>query len=322
MGSQNASFLGIGNSTSRDGSMPPSRASDSGMTGGSLSFANGNPHFGSIGHTPNSSIHSQRQSFSGLSGSFPSQPNGSRFTELNQAEVELREKFAGFGFGGDVESGTASQINSNLGPTYSPGHPNYSQGLQLNAGSAMWNDSPKAFQNYDNYTSQAFADQPYFNKGSRFGDRGSVSPAGSDYRRGLNSPKYYSAAGTPPAGSEQIYRPGSRGPRVPQGPIELDRRLQQNIHYAQQQNYLYSHPFHGQYPPQAYDYPSHTYRQSAVPYGYPMPMPPYAPNQVIPTRPAKDQDVGVGVRSVLLEEFRSNSKSTKRYELKVGFYHS
>ena len=47
-------------------------------------------------------------------------------------------------------------------------------------------------------------------------------------------------------------------------------------------------------------------------------MPPYPPTQIIPTRPAKDQDVGVGVRSVLLEEFRSNSKSNKRYELKVS----
>jgi mRNA-binding protein PUF3 len=48
-------------------------------------------------------------------------------------------------------------------------------------------------------------------------------------------------------------------------------------------------------------------------------VPAYPPTQVIPTRPAKDQDVGVGVRSVLLEEFRSNSKSNKRYELKVGY---
>jgi hypothetical protein len=36
---------------------------------------------------------------------------------------------------------------------------------------------------------------------------------------------------------------------------------------------------------------------------------------------AKDQDVGVGVRSVLLEEFRSNSKSNKRYELKDIYNH-
>jgi mRNA-binding protein PUF3 len=178
----------------------------------------------------------------------------------------------------------------------------------------MWNNSPKGFNSYELYSNQPFADQGYFNKAPRFGDRGSVSPAGSDNRRGLNSPKYYSNAGTPPAGSDQIYRPGSRGPRVPQGPSELDRRLQ-SIQFAQQA-YMYGSHFQGQYP-HAYDYPPQAFRQV---YGYPMPMPPYPPVQVVPTRPAKDQDVGVGVRSLLLEEFRSNSKSNKRYELKANIH--
>jgi mRNA-binding protein PUF3 len=305
MGPHNTAFLGIGGSASRDGSMPPSRASDSGLNGGGLTFGNGNPSFGSIGHTPNSSIHSQRPSFS---GSYPAQSNGSRYTE--HSEAELREKFSGLGFGGEVETASASQINN---PSYSPSHGNYAQSnYQLNGGSAMWNESSnnsKGYHNHDSFANQPFADQPYFNKASRF-ERGSISPAGSDYRRGLNSPKYYS--GTPP--SEQIYRPGSRGPRMAQGPGELDRRLQ-NIHFAQQQNY-FPPQFQGQYPPHAYEYPPPNFRQGSAPYGY-MQVPVYAPAQVVPTRPAKDQDVGVGVRSVLLEEFRSNSKSSKRYELKV-----
>jgi mRNA-binding protein PUF3 len=95
----------------------------------------------------------------------------------------------------------------------------------------------------------------------------------------------------------------------------LDRRLQ-NIHIAQQA-YMYGGHFQGQYPPHVYDFPPQNFRQAQ--YGYQIPMPAYPPTQVIPTRPAKDQDVGVGVRSVLLEEFRSNSKSNKRYELKVGY---
>jgi len=283
-----------------------------------MSFANGNPPFGSIGHhTPSSSIHSQRPSISGPSNSFPSQTNGSRY-DLSQSEVELSKEFAGFGFGRDTEQ---SQVN-NHGTSYSPNHPNTAQqGYSFSGGAAsgMWGEGPKAFNNYEPYANQPFADQAYFNKAPRFVERGTVSPAGSDYRRGLNSPKYYSTAGTPPSGSDQIYRPSSRGPRAPQGPSELDRRLQ-NIHFAQQaQAYMYGNQFHGQYPPHAYDYPPQNFRQGSVPYGYPMPMPPYPPTQAIPTRPAKDQDVGVGVRSVLLEEFRSNSKSNKRYELKVGF---
>ena len=297
--------------------MPPSRASDSGINGNGLAFANSNPSYGSIGHTPSSSIHSSRPSFSGPSGSFP-QASGLRYNDLNsQTDAELREKFAGLRFDGEVDSPSAgshkshSQSNSNS-------HHNY----QLNNGAGMWNDpsnSSKPSGNLDNYSNQPFADQVYYSKVPRFGDRGSVSPAGSDYRRGLNSPKYYSAAGTPPLASEQIYRPGSRGPRIPQGPSELDRRLQ-NFHFAQQA-YMNYPQYQGQYPPHLYDYLPQSFRAGGVAYGYQMPMPAYPPAQAIPTRPAKDQDIGLGVRSVLLEEFRSNSKSNKRYELKDIYEH-
>ncbi|KAN0103017.1 ARM repeat-containing protein [Hyaloscypha variabilis] len=315
-------FLPIGSSASRDGSMPPSRASDSGLNGGSISFGNGNQPFSSLGHhTPSSSIHSQRPSFSGPSNSYPSQGNSSRY----DPEAELNEKFGGFGLGREGEQPSLSHLNNNPGASYSPNHPNFSQqNYPGGSTSGTWGDGSKALHNFESYSNQPFADQVYFNKAaSRFTERGTVSPAGSDYRRGMNSPKYYPAAGTPPSGSDQIYRPSSRGPRIPQGPSELDRRLQ-SIHYAQQaQAYMYGAQFHGQYPAHAYDYPPHhqNYRQPNAPYGYPMPMPPYAPAQIIPTRPAKDQDVGVGVRSVLLEEFRSNSKSNKRYELKDIYNH-
>jgi mRNA-binding protein PUF3 len=313
-------YLPIGSTASRDGSMPPSRASDSGgLNGGSVSFGNGNQPFGSLGHhTPNSSIHSQRPSFSGPSTSFPSQGNGSRY----DPEAELSEKFGAFSLGREAEQSGVSHLNNIPSTSYSPNHPSFSQqSYPSGSASGMWGDGSKVLNNFEPYSNQPFADQVYFNKPApRFTERGTVSPAGSDYRRGINSPKYYPAAGTPPSGSDQIYRPSSRGPRVPQGPSELDRRLQ-NIHYAQQaQAYMYGTQFHGQYPAHAYDYPAHqNYRPANVPYGYPMPMPPYPPTQIIPTRPAKDQDVGVGVRSVLLEEFRSNSKSNKRYELKVSW---
>lgn len=327
--SQNAGFLGIG-SASRDGSMPPSRASDAGLN--NLAFSNGNPTFGSIGgHTPNNSLHSQHPSFSAMSGSF-AQNNSSRYADLTtQTEAELREKFAGFGLTNDIDRANVSQIGNTLSSSYSPTHQHFNQrSFQPNGGSAMWNDvanGPKTLNTYDHFSNQApFADQGYFSKGPRF-DRGSVSPASSDYRRGLNGPKYFS--GTPPTVPEQIYRPSSRaGPRIPQGPSELDRRPQ-HVQYSQHQGaYLYSNGhFQGQCPPHLYDYPPQTFRQASVPpYGYPMPLPPYPP-QSIPTRPAKDQDVGLGVRSVLLEEFRSNAKSNKRYELKVridsnrSFYH-
>ena len=322
MGSQNLPFLGIGSSVSRDGSMPPSRASDSGLNGNGLIFGNGNSSYGSIGHTPNSSIHSSHPSYSGPSGSLH-QANGSRYNDLNsQTEAELREKFAGLRFDGDVDS-TSAGSHMNNSTSYSQNNSNYAQNsYQLSGGAGMWNEvssTQKSIGNVENYSNQPFADQGYYSKVPRFGDRGSVSPAGSDYRRGLNSPKYYSATGTPPLGSDQIYRPGSRGPRVQQGPTELDRRLQ-NIHFAQQAYMSYGQ-FQGQYPPHLYDYPPQNFRPGGVAYGYQMPMPSYPPAQAIPTRPAKDQDIGLGVRSLLLEEFRSNSKSNKRYELKDIYEH-
>lgn len=38
---------------------------------------------------------------------------------------------------------------------------------------------------------------------------------------------------------------------------------------------------------------------------------------MIPRGPAREHDAGQHVRSALLEEFRNNSKTNKRYELKV-----
>jgi mRNA-binding protein PUF3 len=309
MGSQGTSYLEIGNSSSRDASIPPSRGSDAGLNTNGLQFSNRNPSLSSFGHTSNSSIHSQRPSVSGLSGGYVSQTNGSRYAE--QTEAELRAKFSGFSLG-EVDA----NLSQGNGASYSPSQTaSYTQGYAGNGGPHNWIDASnfaKVSNNYESFANQPFADQAYFNK-PRF-ERSSVSPAGSDYRRGLNSPKFYTS-GTPPA---EVFRPNSRGPRPPQDPVDLNRRLQ-NMQFAQHQNYYHQYP--GQYPPAAYEYPQH-FRQPAVPYHYmPVPVPAFPPAQIIPTRPAKDHDVGVGVRSILLEEFRSNSKSNKRYELKDIYQH-
>jgi mRNA-binding protein PUF3 len=311
------SFLAPSNTASRDSSMPPSRTSESGLNSVGQY---GNTVFGSVngGHTPAGSIHSQRPSFSGASQSYQSQINPSRFPNSNaQSEAGLSDRF------GNLELGENDHTNFQPGlstSSFSPNNSRFAQQGNSNShdvASPVWdlNNAPKAIS-HDRYGSQSFLDQGYFKP--NLGTRGSSSPAGSDYRRGLNSPKFY-PSGTPPV--DQIYgRPTSRGTRIPQGPIEMERRFQSM--YAQQQHaaYLYGGPFQGQYPPQPYEYPPPNFRQPNVPYGYPMPMPPYAPTQPVPTRP-KDQDVGVGVRSVLLEEFRSNSKSNKRYELKDIYNH-
>lgn len=47
---------------------------------------------------------------------------------------------------------------------------------------------------------------------------------------------------------------------------------------------------------------------------------PYLPINAPPVRPSREQDPGRGMRSTLLEDFRANNKSSKRYELKVRTY--
>lgn len=311
-------YRGISNNHSRDGSMPPpARRSDAGLNGVSMSFGN-TAQFGSIGnHTPSSSIHSQRPSVSGASA-FPSQMNGSRY-EMDQSETEFQDRFAGLAISRQDQS-NSSQINNNHLVSYSPSSTSFpQQGYQLNAAPNMWDNDAKSFTNFDSYSSQPFAEQGYISKASRFNERSSVSPAGSDYRRGLSSPKYYTNNATSPSVSDQMYRPVSRGSRIPQGPSE-PLRMQNQQFNQQQAQYLYTNQYQGQYLPPGYDYAPPGYRQGAAPYGYTV-MPVYAPSQVIPTRPAKDQDVGVGVRSVLLEEFRSNGKGNKSYELKDIYSH-
>ncbi|KAH8683378.1 armadillo-type protein [Tricladium varicosporioides] len=301
-------YLGVNGSASRDGSMPPSRASDSGINGNGITY--GSHSFGSIGHTPTSSIHSQRPSFSGPSVSFPSQSNSSRYPDSSalQNEIDLNEKLAAFGFG---DSGPTNGIGSN----YSPNHAKFNPQSFVQNNSGPWElpTGPKGMNGHDRLNSQPFTDQGYFKP--QLGERGSASPAGSDYRRGFNSPKYHST-NTPPVGND--FRPISRGQRIPQGPSELNQRLMFAQH--QQNPYLYGAPFQTQYPSHGFDFTQQNFRQPNIPYGYAIPMPPYASGPVIPTRP-KEQDIGVGVRSVLLEEFRSNSKSNKKYELKDIYNH-
>jgi len=319
LGSQ-STFLAIGGG-SRDSSIPPSRASDSGFHGSSNGLS-----FGSIGHTPNGSIHSQRQSFSGLSNGYGAPNNGSRYADLTtQTDEELRNRLSGMNLG-DLDRTTAAQMSNDLG-LYSTSNNSVSQNHQLN-GVSPWNEPSngnKALANYDSYSS-GYADQGYFNNNSsnkpQVIDRHSISPTGSDYRNGTNSAKYYGRANAPPNGLDLTVR--SREPRMQQQALnELDRRFQ-SIQLAQHQAWLYNNGhFAGvnQYPLQAFDFTTQAFRQGRFPYSYPMAMPPYQPQQSVPTRPAKDHDIGAGVRSALLEEFRANTKSNRRYELKDIYNH-
>ncbi|KFY14193.1 hypothetical protein V492_02790 [Pseudogymnoascus sp. VKM F-4246] len=114
-----------------------------------------------------------------------------------------------------------------------------------------------------------------------------------------------------------------------QGLSEIERGLQrlelgqhqQAAFYAPQG--LYNNPhFPGQYQPQPWEFASQTFRgspQNFQPYSVQMPS---YPSVTVPRGPARDQDAGHGVRSLLLEEFRNNAKSnTRQYELKNIYSH-
>ncbi|KAI1476825.1 ARM repeat-containing protein [Daldinia eschscholtzii] len=146
-------------------------------------------------------------------------------------------------------------------------------------------------------------------------ERGSSA---SSYRAGISSPRTLS--GTPNQRADTWGRPGSQNPRALQ---ELDR-VSQGSQYLQQQPGFYQAPYYGNSLAQ-YSAPYDQYGQNPS-FRSQVQLPGYGlqmnfSNLPVPLRPSRDQDPGKGVRSVLLEEFRSNAKSNKRYELKDIYNH-
>ena len=145
----------------------------------------------------------------------------------------------------------------------------------------------------------------------------SNSPSNSDARRSQHSP-YYSSVGTPSNYQQRAPSRGSQNGALASGQV-LDRKLRSL--QQEQQGYLppqansvqFRPPF-----PQHYDFhPQHALRMNPLAAYYHMPPMHNLLSPPIPRGPARDQDIGQHLRSALLEEFRSNSKTNKRYELKV-----
>lgn len=149
------------------------------------------------------------------------------------------------------------------------------------------------------------------------------SPAGlSDYRR-LHSP-YLSSGGTPPALADQVLNSargaGGMAARSSYGQAALLERKLKGLQQEQQQAYPspvnplhFREPFGPNYGLGA---PNNLRINPLTPY-YPVAAVGAMPGPMIPRGPSRDQDAGQSLRSPLLEEFRSNNKTSKRYELKV-----
>ncbi|KAI0480284.1 ARM repeat-containing protein [Xylariaceae sp. FL0804] len=149
------------------------------------------------------------------------------------------------------------------------------------------------------------------------------SPAGSAYRPNLNSPT--ASSGTPNPRGNPWSRPGSRGRRMN---TDAERQLYAS-QFLQQPATYYSSPYYNPALPQ---FPSpyeqyvqqqqqQPFRPQLQPHGYGMPSADYLGGIPVPWRAPRDQDPGRGVRSMLLEEFRTSGRSTRRYDLPEIYGH-
>jgi hypothetical protein len=304
--SQESSFLNaVGSGPSRDPGIPPANHAEPDIFGQTSSYAGYN-----YGGSTTASTHSQRPSIAGPSVAFPS-ANSVRYDSGGAQQMthdEIIERLGRMGMDSDLNGASGSLSND------SP-YRNGSLGFRFNPGSQSWGNEQVHQPSFarDMYPNDAGLE----NRASVV-DRG--SPAGSIYRAGggsLNSPSF---TGTPQPNPDAWSRPASRDPRM--GP-EVDRRglsppyvQQQHISYYPAP--YYTQNYHGQFQ-QSFD-PYTNIRLNGAMSGYNIPMP-YPLGALgagaVPHRPARDQDPGRGVRSVLLEEFKSSTRSNRRYELKV-----
>lgn len=155
----------------------------------------------------------------------------------------------------------------------------------------------------------------------------SQSSENSDPRRGQHSP-FYSTSSTPSLGGQapmqhRLPKGDNQPHMVANGqPAVLERNLR-GPHQMPQDLASYPsppNPMNFRAPFSPYDFHPHgaALRMNPLaPYYHMPPVSALLPPQTIPRGPAREHDVSQHVRSVLLEEFRNNSKTNKRYELKV-----
>ncbi len=200
--------------------------------------------------------------------------------------------------------------------------PDFSHQIASNDTSESWEDSvypadPNGFTQ-DSMIQGGLVPHQSLYQGTPFTTTYTHSPSNSDARRGQQSP-FYSSTGTPTSGMQHrvpkvgLHVNGSTGQAA-----LLDRKLQglqqEQQEYPSQSNQIQFRPPFAQ----SYDFhPQNQIRMNPLAPFYMATVPALVSTQAIPRGPAREHDVGQPVRSALLEEFRTNGKTNKRYELKV-----
>ena len=312
---------------STSGSLPPSRNGTEQIAQYGV-FPPDRPQYSQLSQT-STFFPSHRSTHSARTSSFSSQANNHRHDDFSTPlhDAELMSKFAKSRLD-DGNDQTYSRMNG-AAPFLNHGSYDYDYGRQMpsNVPGDVWGAGDGGYHNaLENYTSNngmpGDSCVPQYNTYMRaqLADRDSTSTGVSDYRR-LHSP-YLSSSGTPPGGTDQN-QPRSRAgvpPRAPHGQAAL---LERKLKGLQQEQQGFSPPtnplpFRGPFA-QSYDFNTQNGLRinSLAPY-YPVAAVGGFSGPMIPRGPARDHDVGQNLRSALLEEFRSNNKTSKRYELKVS----
>lgn len=168
---------------------------------------------------------------------------------------------------------------------------------------------------------------PAYHHSTPFSNRDSSSPSTSESRRELHSP-FYSVSGTSPMAPSSVRASsGSElsGRARNSQAAALERKLRGLHPFHIEQQYLQPNPLQMRpsYQPQG-EMPYQSQMQMN-PLARPYAMPPYSTYSNVQSIPAPnarytraDHESNQVARSPLLEDFRTNSKTTKRYELKVG----
>lgn len=163
-----------------------------------------------------------------------------------------------------------------------------------------------------------------YSRSTSFSDRESSSPVASDHRRGLSSPFYSRSSGTPSTVPESVRTASgsalsnhtSNGQMV-----MLDRESIGSRPFPMEEQYTLSNTSHARVPySQPYGFEGYLGSLRLNPLALPYPLPAYhGLTNPYPSRyPSREHDSSQIIRSALLEDFRANHKTSKRYELKVS----
>ncbi|KFZ16657.1 hypothetical protein V502_04987, partial [Pseudogymnoascus sp. VKM F-4520 (FW-2644)] len=315
---------------SREPSLPPSRRPETASSATNNSIFGNGGGYSAFGHTPQNSMHMQKPSLTGRTQSFGSATNGRTYNTGSDRAQDVDAHYTrGTLLDKGLQGAFSEAVSALEQPLASPTvYAGYDGQLPHPNGQASWNNENGLSQNRNsyfggNYGDVAFSNQLNSRRPSRAGELDGLSALGDRPGQPI-SPRFYNVTGVSNAELNAYARV-----QQAKGLSEIERglqRLELGQHQQQAGFYgpqgLYNSHFQGQYQPQPWEFQTQAFRggpQGFAPYAVQMPS---YPPVTVPRGPARDQDVGHGVRSLLLEEFRNNAKSnTRQYELKNIYGH-